>query len=138
MLKVNYIILIFILLFTSCKTKKHIGSTKDEYIMAYKKAVLYGCLNSATNDNFSKFIRENNDLGTAIETAVLYHSDVEHAKKVGAELSSKIRTINYSDYNGKKPIFSDCIEFAFSRYVDSIAKNKYRKLKNSKLEYISE
>lgn len=134
----KFIILVLTVLITSCKTQDTISISEREYLMSYKKTVFYECVNNATNGNLYKFSRENNDLGIATEVAVIYHSDVEHAKKLGIKLSSNIRTINYSDYNGKKPIFSDCIEFAFSRHVDSIAKNKYRNLKNSKLEYISE
>lgn len=138
MTKINYFILIFIVSLTSCKTKAHIGSTKAEYVRAYKKAVLYGCLNEASNKNFEKLTRENNGLGLAVETSVLYHHEVLKAKELGSQLSEKIRKINYSDYNGKKPIFSDCVDFAFSKYVDSIAKSKYKILKNSEIEYKSE
>lgn len=138
MLKIKLIIVIFIILFASCKTQNAISSSEREYIMAYKKAVFYECVNNATKGNLYKFSKENNDLGTATEVAIIFHSDVEHAKQIGIELSSKIRAINYSDYEGKKPIFSDCIEFAFSKYVDSIAKVKYKNLKNSKIEYKSE
>lgn len=137
MMKIGKISLIIFILF-SCKAKEHVGSSEEEYVMAYKKAVLYGCLDKATDGNFAEFSRTNNDLGTAVETAVLYHSDVLNAKELGGELSKRIREINYSDYQGRKPIFSDCIEFAFNEYVDSIAKAKFKILKNSKLEYIKE
>lgn len=138
MLKAKDLILISMVLFTSCKTTQHVGSTMDEYVMAYKKAVLYGCLNDATNKNFSQFMRENNDLGLAVETAVLFHHEVLKAQELGSQLSENIRTINYSDYKDKKPIFSDCIEFAFSEFVDSIAKHKYKTLKKKEIEYITE
>lgn len=95
-------------------------------------------MNSATDGNLYKFSEKNKDLGVATEVAVIYHSDVEHAKNVGIKLSSKIRKIDYSDYNGKKPIFSDCIEFAFSEYVDSIAKIKFKNFRKKHLEYKSE
>lgn len=139
MLKSEKIIIITIaILFNSCKSQKHIGSSKNEYIISYKKAVLYGCLNKATNGNFAEFSRANNDLGIAIETAVLYHSDVLKAKELGAQLSKNIREIKYSDYGSKKPIFSDCINFAFSKSVDSIARLKYKNLKKNNLEYKTE
>jgi hypothetical protein len=126
------------LIVTACKTSSSLDSSEAEYVMAYKKSVFYECVNNATSGNLYKFSENNNDLGTATEVAIIYHSDLEHAKKIGMELSSKIRTINYSDYNGKKPIFSDCIEFAFGNYVDSIAKKKYKNLKTNKLEYKTE
>lgn len=137
-LKFKYYLLPLIGLIISCKTQKESTNNENDYIMAYKKAVFYECVNSATNGNLYEFSKKNNDLGTAIEVAVLYHSDTEHAKNIGTELSSKIRTIDYSAYDGRKPIFSDCIEFAFSAYVDSIAKHKYKILKESTLEYKSE
>lgn len=137
-MKYKYLILTFIILFYSCKVNKDIGSTKDVYILAYKKAVLYECINSATNGNLYKFSRENNDLGTAPQVAIIYHSDVKSAKILGASLSTKIKKINYSDYQNKKPIFSDCVGFAFSKYVDSIARNRYKKLLKTELEYIYE
>lgn len=137
MIKFRYLVLA-ILIVTSCKTSSTLDKSEAEYVMAYKKTVFYECVNSATNGNLYKFSQDNNDLGTATEVAVIYHSDVEHAKKIGVELSSKIRTINYSDYDGKTPIFSDCIQFAFGHYVDSIAKKKYKNLKTAKLEYKTE
>lgn len=141
MKKIIYKIIIFFIfpiLVSSCKTKKEFGSTEKEFVMAYKKAVLYGCINTATNNNLIKFSRENNDLGIAIETAILYHSEVINAQSIGGKLSEKIRTIDYSDYEGRKPIFSDCIDFAFSKKTDSIAKSKYSQLKKGKLVYITE
>ena len=117
MLKYKYSTLILIILIFSCKPKGHIGSTKDEYIMSFKKAVLYECINSASNGSLYEFSRKNNDLGTAPEVAIIYHSDVLKAKELGIKLSKNIRKINYSDYGGKKPIFSDCVSFAFSQQV---------------------
>lgn len=137
MVKNKYYILILFVLITSCKTQNLINNKENEYVLAYKKSVFYECVNSATSGNLYKFSKENNDLGTATEVAIIYHSDLEHAKKIGVDLASNIRTIKYSDYDGKKPIFSDCMELAFSKYVDSIAKSKYKILKNSKLEYKS-
>lgn len=135
MKKFNFIVVIFVASILSCKKDNVVDCSEGEYLMAYKKSVFYECVNSATNGNLYKFSDENNDLGTATEVAVIYHSDLEHAKEVGIRMSSKIRKIDYSDYNGKRPIFSDCIEFAFSEHVDSIAKHKYRILQSSKIEY---
>lgn len=138
MLKLSRLFIIGTVLFVSCKTQKHITNAKDKYIMAYKKAVLYGCLNEATNGEFQKFSINNNDLGLAVEVSIIYHSDVLFAVNNGKELSKNIRTIDYSDYQGKKPIFSNCVDFAFSKSVDSIARLKYKNLKKSKLEYKNE
>lgn len=125
---------IFIFLL-SCKANKHIGSSEEEYVMAYKKAVLYGCVNRATKGNLQRFSESNNDLGIAIETAVLYHAVALEANKKGEELSKGVREINYADYDGKKPIFSDCVDFAFSRSIDSVARIKYEQLRKGKLKY---
>lgn len=112
--------------------------SKGEFIQAFKVSVLYGCINEATNGEFQKFSINNNDLGLALEVSVLFHSETEYAIKIGEELSKKIRTINYSDYQGKKPIFSDCVNFAFSKEIDSLALAKYKEWKNAKIEYIND
>lgn len=130
-----YCFIILLIFVNSCAVKKKIGSSKKEYILSYKKAVLYGCINSATNQNFIDFSKRNNDLGLSIETAVLFHSEVLKAQSIGAELSERIRTINYSDYNGRKPIFSDCVSFSFNKSIDSLAKAKFKELRKAELVY---
>ncbi|MEX2349919.1 MAG: hypothetical protein WD554_03485 [Flavobacteriaceae bacterium] len=132
---------IIILLLTSlfsCTTNKHIGSTEEQYVLAFKKAVLYGCINGATDGEFQKFLIENNDMGTAIETAVLYHAVVLEAQEVGVNLAKNIEASTYSDYQGRKPIFSNCISFAFSKKVDSLALARYKELKKGEMRYIYE
>lgn len=132
------IIIVFFVLFCfySCKThKKDIKSEEEYYVQAYKTSVLYGCLNEATNENFQKFSIENNDLGLAVPIAVLFHAETEQATQVGRELSKKIRAIDYSDYEGRKPIFSDCVGFAFSKEIDSVARKKFKEFKKGELRY---
>ena len=140
MLKINYcLIFIIVVLSVSCKSNVHIGSTKKGFIFAYKAAVVHGCINSATNGNLREFTKNNNGLGLATETAVLYHSVVLEAVNAGAKLSKRIRASNYSDYQGKKPIFSDCIRFGFrEKSIDSMARVQYKKLIKGKMEYIDE
>tara|TARA_R100000935_G_C2816614_1_gene157646 strand:+ start:118 stop:540 length:423 start_codon:yes stop_codon:yes gene_type:complete len=122
-------ILIIVLLtgIAACNSSKlnNIEVTKEAYILEYKKAVIYGCINEATNGNFSKFSSDNNDLGLAGVVAVLYHSETERAINLGKELSNNIEAIDYMDYNGNKPIFDNCISFAFSKRVDSLAAKEY-------------
>lgn len=114
----------------SCKTGQNIIDKKEEnYVLAYKKAVLFGCINKATNGKFQDFSKNNNDLGIALEVAILYHYEAIEAKKIGEKLSNKIRTIDYDDYEGRKPIYSDCVSYAFNKEIDSIAREKYKKLK---------
>jgi|TARA_R110000868_G_scaffold367410_2_gene630381 hypothetical protein len=133
--------LLVITIFTflcSCNTNKRLGFSKEEYITAYKKAVIYGCLDKASNGNFVKFSEENNDLGTTLETVILYNTQSVEAQNLGANLSKNIKIIDYADYEGRAPIFSDCLDLAFSKSVKSIAKEKYRQRKKSKLEYVYE
>lgn len=129
---------LLLLFLVSCQSRNDIGTIEAEYINAYKKAVLYGCLNEASNENFQKFILENNDLGLAVETAILYHDEVLKATDLGAQLAKNIRTISYADYEGKRPVYSDCIDFAFSSEIDSVASERYRVLIKAKIEYIYE
>lgn len=137
-LKVKIITMLCVLTI-SCSSKKNVMyESKGEFIQAFKVSVLYGCINEATNGEFQKFSINNNDLGLALEVSVLFHSETEYAIKIGEELSKKIRTINYSDYQGKKPIFSDCVNFAFSKEIDSLALAKYKEWKNAKIEYIND
>lgn len=131
----NVIVLIW-LITISCSSKKEVMyQSKEAFVQAFKVSVLYGCLNEATNGEFQKFSLHNNDLGIAQEVSILYHSENEYAIKIGQELSKKIEEINYSDYQGKKPIFSDCVNFAFNKKTDSLAKRKYKQWKTVKLEY---
>lgn len=135
----SIIIILFVLTYGCTSKHKIVYESEEAFIQAYKISVFYGCMNKATNENFQKLILENNDLGTAPQVAVIFHAEVEQAIKVGEEFSEGIKEINYSDYKGKKPIFSDCSYYAFfSKEVDSIAKANYRKNKKIKLDYIYE
>lgn len=112
----------------SCSTHKKSNHNSDEenFVLSYKKSVLYGCIDEATNNNLRIFSKENNDLGLAIEIEIMQHQEVINALNKGKELSKKIRTINYADFENKKPIFSECINFAFSKEIDSIARELYK------------
>lgn len=126
-------ILILLIIVSSCKIQKQPYQTnnfeRDEYILAYKKCILYGCIEEATNNNFNKFSKENNDLGLTIERAILYSGVINEPFELGKKMAKDIRIINYSDYEGRKPIFSDCVSFAFSKETDSIASISYKKYK---------
>jgi heterodisulfide reductase subunit B len=118
---------ILIILIVSCSSKKSQSSiTETNFVLAYKKAVLYGCINESTSNNFNKFSNDNKDLGLAVEVAIMQHAEVERAVEKGKALSKKIRRINYSDYGEKKPIFSDCVSFAFSEEIDSLARVAFK------------
>lgn len=122
------IIILVVLIISSCKSNQNSNKDKkNEYILAYKKSILYGCIEEATNNNFHKFSKENNDLGLTVEQSILYSGIVNKPFELGKKLSKNIRTINYLDYEGRKPIFSDCVSFAFSKQSDSIARDSYKK-----------
>jgi|AntRauMFilla1563_2_1112583.scaffolds.fasta_scaffold06830_3 hypothetical protein len=129
MKKILFIIVLVVILY-SCKSSKSslVTQTEDDYVLAYKTSILYFCLNESTNGNFNDFCTDNNDLKlSAIDT---YHINLEDVKSKGMGLSKKIRIIDYADYEGRKPIFSDCVQFAFSKEIDSIARDLYKRKGN--------
>ena len=122
------IILFFVLI--SCKTSQKVNvsdSDEESFVQAYKTSVFFGCVDEATNGNFNKFSKENNDLGLATTVAILNHANNEVAMNYGRNGSKKIRTIEYADYDGKKPIFADCLAFASSKETHSIARLEFKK-----------
>lgn len=125
------------LFFFGCKSKREsIYQSKKDFIFAYKSSVFYGCLNEATNNNFSEFSKNNNDLGLAPMVAIIYQAETEDAIKLGKIYSKKIKSSTYGDYQGKSPIYSSCSHYAFySKEVDSITLAKYEKSKNAKMRY---
>ena len=137
-IRVSFIVYFFgFLFFLGCKSKKEsIYQSKKDFIYAYKASVFYGCLNGATNDNFSKFSKNNNDLGLAPMVAIIYHAETKEATELGEKYSKGIKPSTYSDYQGKSPFYSSCSYYAFySQEVDSIAKVKYKEAKNAKMSY---
>ena len=124
----KFIIFISCTIVLACKSSKKIdviNSKEEEFVLAYKKCVLYSCINEATENKFNLFIKENNDLGLAVEVAIMQHAEVAIAIEKGKVLAKEVNPIDYSDYQGKKPIFSSCISFAFSKDIDSIARKTY-------------
>lgn len=129
-----------ILTLLSCNAKKEPQyQSKEAFLQAYKTSVFFGCIDEATNGNFSEFSRENNDLGLAPQVAVIYHAETQQARELGTELSKRIKPSSYMDYEGRAPIYSDCVSYAFfSAEVDSIARAEYKELKNGEMKYIYE
>jgi hypothetical protein len=129
----HFVILLLLILF-SCDSQKKVinNSDEEEFVLAYKKAILYGCIDEATQSNFTEFSKTNKDLGIAIELEILQHSETLKALNDGKIYSQKIRSIEYEDFENKKPIYSDCVSFAFSRSSDSIARKLYRLKENNK------
>ncbi len=112
---------------TTCAVKQESldGHTKEQYILAYKKEVLFGCLNEKTENKFGKLLNDYNNVGS-VEVAILFHSVANHADSVGREYSRKIKPYDYyGDLIGKSPIFGECVEYAFSIRTDSIATDLY-------------
>jgi len=109
--------------------------SEDEYVLAYKKCVLYGCLNESTNGEFYQTMNKSNDLGLATESEILGKIESTEITQIGRELSKKVKTIDYADFEGRKSIYSNCIDFAFSKEIDKQARESYKKVKHAKLEY---
>ena len=126
-----------LLIFFSCKSKidSLVSTTENDYVLGYKTILLYGCLDEGTNSNFAKTMQESNDLGLAVESEILGKMETNEIIELGRNLSKKVKQINYADYEGKKPIFSSCVSFAFSKESDSLARYKFKESKKSKVEY---
>ncbi|MGM0635335.1 MAG: hypothetical protein ACQESK_04675 [Bacteroidota bacterium] len=140
---IRLIFLMLILLLVSCKTEREItdvGSTDKEYVRAFKKSVLMGCLNGITNQEFGESLRNKyNDIGLYTEVAILYHSEVKLASKKGNNYAETLKPVSYPDVEGQYQGYSGCVDYAFyNQEIDSIAKAKYRNLKNGKMEYSSD
>jgi hypothetical protein len=136
--RLNFLILILFLV--SCDTEKateDVGSTEKEYVIAFKKSVLLGCLNGITNQELGESLHNKyNDIGLYTEVAIISHGNVDYASSLGSQYYEKLETVNYPDVKGRKQGYSNCIDYAFySEEIDSIAKAKYRGLKNAKMEY---
>lgn len=140
--KLSYLTLFFFLISCASIPNKNnsneIGSTEDEYIRAFKKSVLMGCLNEITDNEFGKSLYfKHNDIGLYTEVAIIYHSDVNYAQAMGSEHAKTLKPVNYPDVEGRIQGYSNCIDYAFyNETIDSIAKVKYNNLKNAKMEYI--
>lgn len=58
---------------------------------------------------------------------ILKHSETFQVLDLGKIYSDTIRPHQYyEDLRGKVPIYSDCVRYAFSKEIDSIAKATYR------------
>ena len=106
------IILLWLLSFFACKSSKDFESkvSEKDYVFAYKTSVLYGCLNEITNNSFYQVLKEHNDLALAQETAILLHDETEKSVSLGRKYPERINAIDYKDYEGKKPLYSSCVE----------------------------
>ncbi len=121
--------IILLLFFISCKAQKIKDQpyTQENYVMAYKNAVLYGCIDEKTNKEFGQLLNKYNSTASR-EVAILFHDMYNRAKLLGKDYSKNIKAYEYyGDLKGKTPIFSDCVAYAFSKEVDSIARAKYKK-----------
>lgn len=140
--KLGYLILLFFLISCAIIPNKNdsneIGITETEYIKAFKKSILMGCLNEITDNEFGKSLYfKHNDVGLYTEVAVIYHSDVNYARELGGEFAKTLKPVNYPGVEGRIQGYSNCIDYAFyNETIDSIAKVKYNNLKNAKIEYI--
>ena len=131
-IKLIYRCCLFVILLSACTTTKNRASNdfsinEDDYIKSYKIALVCGCINEGTKENFTKFIVDNNDLGLFTEAEVISHQRVKEADSVGRVYSRTIKPLNYVDAGDKKPYVSRCIYFALGREVDSLAKESYKR-----------
>jgi len=92
----------------SCRSTKDslVSVSEDDYILAYKKCVLYGCLNESTDGEFYKTMNKSNDLGLATESEILGKIESTEITQIGRELSKNVRTIDYADFDGRKSIYT--------------------------------
>ena len=128
------ILTIILLTFLSCKSQKIADGnsySEEDYILSYKKEVLYGCINTKTNKEFYEVLNKYNDLGLYTEVAILNHEIADQATFLGKEYSKNIKSVNYPDAENKVPIFRDCVNYAFSKEIDSIARVTYERTRNS-------
>jgi hypothetical protein len=128
------------LIFTSCSTSKDFkglypNMKQEDFIKSYQVAFVCGCINAGSNNNFNKFLKENNDLGLFSEVEFLSHGVVKEADSLGRVYANKVRPINYGDAGDRKPYFSRCIYLSQSREVYTLIKSQYKKLKKAKLTY---
>ncbi len=128
--KLIFCLVIFNIATMSCSSihrysKNDFFVREDDYVKAYKTAVMCGCLNEGTNGNFYKFLEDNKDLGLFTEGDLISHHKVNEASNLGKLYAQKIEPFNYGDGKGKIPNFSRCFLYALSKEVDSIAKKNY-------------
>ncbi len=129
-IRLKILSLILFLSYTGCKTQKNkieLNSKEESYVLAYKKSVLFGCINEKTNKDFRKMLDNHGDLGLYTEVEILFHEIAKEAYAQGMDYSNEITPVNYPDADGKLPIFRDCVSYAFSNKVDSIARVSYRR-----------
>lgn len=126
-------VIIIVLLLLSCKSSKPTAEEQD-YVLAYKTSVLYGCMNS-NNNKFSQYLQNTNDLGLFTEIEVLKHTETETAIKLGEKFLPTIKPLNYGDAGNKVPVYSQCVSYAFGAEVDSIARAQYLISKKENLTY---
>lgn len=126
----NFILLLLLVFFSSCKTQKqHAKSEEDYYVEAYKSTVFKACFNESTGKDFEKFIIGHNDLGGYTDVAVLLHATYQRAAEKGRIFSLTIKSVSYPDADNKMPGYRDCFRYAMSREIDSIARVEYKKSK---------
>lgn len=125
------VLFIIVLLLLKCKNetiKKDLKPfTKEDYVLSYKKMVLYGCIDEKTENKFGKLL-DNYNTVFSMEVSILFHDIANKADSLGRKYSIKsIKPYEYyGDLKGKIPLFGKCVEYAFSKEVDSIAVNLYR------------
>jgi len=124
------VLLLIINIFVSCinsrKRNDDFYINKNDFSKAYKTAIVCGCLTEATNRNFAQFLKDNNDLGLFTQGQMTSDLTIKEAFELGTIKARNIKSIDYEDVKHLKPIFSECMELAFSKSIDSLVKIRYK------------
>lgn len=122
--------ILLLLVFSSCSSLKNNYSKieqEEAYVQAYKICIAYGCINEGTKNGLQRILQEQNDLGLATESEILGKVESVSIVNEGKEIAKKITPIDYADYEDRRPYFSDCISYAFSKQTDSLARLAFKK-----------
>jgi hypothetical protein len=144
-IKLKFVILVYSAVFLfACTSMQKIKRSdfyvsKDDFLKSYKTAFICGCINGASNNQLNRFFIETDDTGLFSEIETISYFTVKEADSIGRLYANRIEPINYIEAGYKKPVVAACIQFGFSKEIDRIAKQRYKKLiKGHKLEYIYE
>jgi hypothetical protein len=101
---------------------------QEDFENAYRVSFICGCINERTSEKFSNFLLDSDDSGLFSASGIISHELVREADSLGRVYSQKIKPINYSDAGFRKPIFSNCVFYAFSKEVKMTIRLRYKEL----------
>lgn len=126
-----------IAIFTSCSPSKKLSNSnfnvsREDFVKAYKISFICGCLNQASDNKLSDYLKQQNDPGLFSEIDQIGYFVVKEADSIGRLYASKISRINYEDAGFGRPVFSGCIYYGLTKEIDSIAKKAFSRQFNKK------